>query len=154
MGPQEALDVDMALFDQLPWTVDLHIMVRPSLQEMQAHCSQWEPHILHFVGHGGTSNGQPYLLCYEGEETQGKQLFPGDLIYLFKRTVPRLIVLNACRSGQGQAPLPPTNVWLWQTPYTILANDSLTRVYSPSSLCRPTLKGKMQLPSCGNSTVN
>jgi hypothetical protein len=104
MGPDEALYVDNALFHQLPWMVDLHIMVRPSLEALQAHCHDWEPHIFHFVGHGGMSNGQPYLQCYEGEQAQGKQLIPSNLISLFGRTVPRLVVLNACRSGQGQVP--------------------------------------------------
>ncbi len=105
MGPDEALHIDAALFNHLPWMVDLHIMVRPSLEEMQTHCREWEPHILHFVGHGGVSNGQPYLLCYEKEQPIGIQLFPNGLINLFERTVPRLVILNACRSGQVQDPI-------------------------------------------------
>jgi hypothetical protein len=107
MGPDEALYVDAALFNQLPWMVDLHIMIRPSLEELQTHCREWEPHILHFVGHGGVSNGQPYLLCYEKEQSTGIQLSPNSLISVFERTVPRLVILNACRSGQVQDPLVP-----------------------------------------------
>lgn len=100
-GPDEALSVDAALFRLLPWMVDLHILIRPTISEVREWCQNWEPHILHFVGHGGaTAQGSPYLLLYQSAQADAARLDERALINLFQTRVPRLIVLNACRSGQ------------------------------------------------------
>ena len=100
-GPDEALSVDAALFKLLPWMVDLHILIRPTIAEVREWCESWEPHILHFVGHGGaTAEGSPYLLLYESGQTDATRIDQNAFINLFKAKVPRLVVLNACRSGQ------------------------------------------------------
>lgn len=97
-GPDEALGIDAALFKLLPWMVDLHIMIRPTLEEIKERCQKWEPHVLHFVGHGETINNEPYLLVYQ--RGQSEKLSQNAMINLFENKVPRLVVLNACRSGQ------------------------------------------------------
>ncbi len=101
-GPDEALSVDAALFNLLPWMVDLHILIRPTISEVREWCEDWEPHILHFVGHGGaTAGGNPYLQLYESGQANATRIDQNAFINLFKAKVPRLVVLNACRSGQA-----------------------------------------------------
>lgn len=101
MGPDEALSVDKALFRLLPWMVDLHILIRPTFGELQEWCENWEPHILHYVGHGETTaDGRPRLLLYERGMSDATPIDQDDMMNLFRRRVPRLVVLNACRSGQ------------------------------------------------------
>jgi hypothetical protein len=106
-GPDEALGIDAALFKLLPWMVDLHIMIRPTLEEIKERCQKWEPHVLHFVGHGETTNNEPYLRVYQ--RGQSETLSRNAMINLFGNKVPRLVVLNACRSGVADAMEEGTN---------------------------------------------
>ena len=100
-GPDEALGVDRALFKLLPWMVDLHVLTRPTTDEIQYWCEKWEPHVFHFVGHGGvTATGDPYLKLYERGKSGATLIDQDAMINLFGAKVPRLVVLNACRSGQ------------------------------------------------------
>jgi CHAT domain len=101
-GLEEALNVDAALFRLLPWMVDLHILIRPTIAEMREWCEDWEPHVFHYVGHGGaTAEGRPYLLIYEEGQAEATPIYQDAMINFFRRRVPRLVVLNACRSGQA-----------------------------------------------------
>lgn len=100
-GPDEALGVDHALFELLPWMVDLHVLICPTTDEIQYWCEKWDPHVLHFVGHGGaTAAGDPYLQLYEHGQPDAKLINQDAMINLFRSHVPRLVILNACRSGQ------------------------------------------------------
>lgn len=102
-GLDEALSVDAALFRLLPWMVNLHILIRPTISEVREWCENWEPHIFHFVGHGGATDDNPPRPClrlYEPGKVNFTDLDQNAMINLFKARVPRLVVLNACRSGQ------------------------------------------------------
>ncbi|HEX2913605.1 MAG TPA: CHAT domain-containing protein [Chloroflexia bacterium] len=100
MGPEEALRVDEALYLLLPWKVDLRVLVRPSFKETQDWLSEWQPHIFHYVGHGDFDGVNSYLKFYEPSQTDSIQIGPQTLANLFGNHPPRLVVLNACRSGQ------------------------------------------------------
>ena len=101
MGEEEAFLVDGALYRLLPWQVDLHVLVRPSLEELWEWCKAWKPHVFHFVGHGRFSEeeGTPYLVMHQ-DGGSAVEVPPDQLVEVFDRRVPRLAVLNACRSGQ------------------------------------------------------
>jgi hypothetical protein len=100
-GTDEALQVDQGLFRLLPWQVDVRVLVRPTLDELRRAFIDWQPQVFHFVGHGVVSNNTTYLLIAQDDaRTTPEEIDPGKLISLFGNQVPRLVVLNACRSGQ------------------------------------------------------
>jgi len=107
-GQEEALQVDQGLFPLLPWQVDLRVLVRPSVPLLSEWFAKWKPHVFHFVGHGRYNGNTPTLLLTQGDvEDAGSlpaELKPSDLLGLFQGGVPRLVVLNACRSGQNADP--------------------------------------------------
>jgi hypothetical protein len=99
-GPDEALRVDSALFELLPWKVDLRVLVRPTFKEVREWCNLWQPHVFHYVGHGGDSDTGPYLQFYEPGQVDTIPLDAAAMANFFTGGAPRLVVLNACRSGQ------------------------------------------------------
>ncbi len=100
MGPEEALKVDAALFKLLPWRVDLRVLVRPSFREVRDWCANWQPHVFHYVGHGGFNENGPYLQFFEPGQLDTIPIDPTAMANFFTGGAPRLVVLNACRSGQ------------------------------------------------------
>ena len=70
-------------------------------------CLQDGPwHVLHFIGHGGTETDRGGLLALEDETTGRSSLVSATrfarLLHAC-RPVPRLVVLNACQSGEAAA---------------------------------------------------
>lgn len=104
MGPLEALNVDAAFYRLLPWTVDVHVLVRPSFIEISEWCRDWKPHVVHYVGHGAFDfvRNQSVLRIYSATQQNSQLLIDGEQMLTFfgGGDRPRLVVLNACRSGQ------------------------------------------------------
>ena len=100
-APDEALQVDAALGQMLPWQVDMHVLILPSYADLRDWCRRWRPHVFHFVGHGDVQ-GEPVLLMEPkpGSSDVAQTLSTSALADLFPQEVPQLVILNACRSGQ------------------------------------------------------
>ncbi len=99
-GSDEALRVDAALFGLQPWKVDLRLMLYPAFKEVREACTQWQPHVFHYIGHGGYNEAGPYLKFFEPGKDEFIPLDGAAMSNFFQKGVPRLVVLNACRSGQ------------------------------------------------------
>lgn len=80
--------------------LDVHVLVRPTLQALADEMRASSPEILHIVGHGTTAApGEPAVLDIAGwplGQPEVAQLLVGS-----KR--PRLVILNTCWSGSGGA---------------------------------------------------
>jgi hypothetical protein len=80
----------------------------PTRNEIGEWCKQWRPHIVHFIGHGrfvkdgSGGSGQAKLLLKQLGANVVDELSPSDFSQLFP-TYPQLVILNACRSGQGHS---------------------------------------------------
>lgn len=76
--------------------VDAEFLCEPTKQELKDAFTRVRPHIFHFVGHGmnDPATGQASL------QMPGWLLRREDFINLI-RPMPRVVVLNACRSGVG-----------------------------------------------------
>jgi CHAT domain-containing protein len=75
--------------------------IRNAGQEaLRAHLRSYEPHVLHFMGHGGFHEQQGCLML----EDEGRAAAPmvASALSMTLRDLPslRLVVLNSCRSGQ------------------------------------------------------
>lgn len=122
MGPEEALQVDAAIHRLLPWKLDLRVLIRPTLRETLDWCAEWQPHIFHYIGHGDFDGEVSYLKFYDPGQPADIPLDPLALANFFRGGAPRLVILNACRSGQiGDAD--PTTY-----PASLRATQNLSKV--------------------------
>jgi len=81
---------------------DIEHCTKPSRDDLYAAIKAQQPHILHFIGHGVTVGGAG-ALRFEGTsegtwDWTARTIRQKDLPY-----VPRLVVLNACRTGGAAA---------------------------------------------------
>lgn len=122
MGPEEALQVDAAIYRLLPWKLDLRVLVRPTLRETLDWCAEWQPHIFHYIGHGDFDGEVSYLKFYDPNQPSDIPLDPLAMANFFRGGAPRLVILNACRSGQVGDADPATN------PNSLRATQNLSKV--------------------------
>jgi hypothetical protein len=82
---------------------DFHVeyLVAPTKEEFDAAYTEVDPHVLHVVAHGEQSYGETVLSLRAGEEGAWSL----TRVHVANRlpSYPRLVVLNACRSGAGSA---------------------------------------------------
>jgi hypothetical protein len=76
--------------------VDVDVCHRPSRPALAALCRERRPHILHFIGHG-TSGALEF--APEGDR-EGWSWGAAQLARDLQGWIPRLVVLNACRSAE------------------------------------------------------
>lgn len=101
----EVMLVDIALHRRMPWQIDTHVLVQPTLMYLRDWCRRWKPHVFHFVGHATVFDEPALVLQMPPQVSPGKKppndmlLSIGDVADLFA-AMPQLIILNACRTGQ------------------------------------------------------
>jgi hypothetical protein len=74
----------------------------PSREELLERVRQLRPHVFHFIGHGRLSPGTdvPVLELINAATGTPWELEHDDVLNGFKQAVPRLVVLNACRTSE------------------------------------------------------
>ena len=88
---------------------------------------KFNPHILHFVGHGGFEvalDGYPSqgFLCFQGEDDLSDPMTADDLAVLLRNSSVRLAVMTACSSAKP-APMNPAGL----NPYDTLAFEGVAQ---------------------------
>ncbi len=80
---------------------DVEILERPSAARLAQVLGEFEPHILHFVGHGtAASHGAKAALeMWDDEQQQGWSWTSTEIFQRLQLAPPRLAFINACRSA-------------------------------------------------------
>ncbi|WP_324828783.1 CHAT domain-containing protein [Qipengyuania zhejiangensis] len=75
--------------------------------QLRRTINEWQPHIIHYIGHSGFADGEGYLALETGEEGTGDKLKAETFRNMLLNRRPWLVVLNSCQSGQtsGEAPM-------------------------------------------------
>ena len=116
----EPQDQDLAVDDELDaivgalrevtgrWHVD--VLVKPTLAVLRSVLEDLRPHVLHVIAHGAVSAGSAVLVIPVDEQNVW-ELTTDDVANLLPSPAPRLVVLNACRSGAAGAGAGLTASW-------------------------------------------
>ncbi|MFD0201958.1 MULTISPECIES: CHAT domain-containing protein [Saccharothrix] len=76
-------------------------LIAPRWQEVKLAYQRLRPHVLHFIGHATTHDGEPELLLHPaGSDTRDDGITARDIREL--RPAPRLAILNACRPASSR----------------------------------------------------
>jgi len=99
--------------------VDLKVLHNPNPAEIRSHCSgqpdAFNPHIFHFIGHGGLEDNEPCLRLYDAQTGQDTVWTATDIQGLFAGAwKSRFVFVNACRSSDHsqEIALSVTNAFL------------------------------------------
>ncbi|QZD87557.1 CHAT domain-containing protein [Qipengyuania psychrotolerans] len=79
-------------------------------EDFRQTLSEWQPHVIHYIGHSGFKDGAGYLAFETGEEGVGDKLSAETLRNMLLNYRPWLVVLNSCQSGQTSADEPMAGV--------------------------------------------
>jgi CHAT domain len=96
---QELIDLEDALV-RLCAHVDIEVLDRPTPRKLSDTLAQRRPHILHFIGHGVETDGAGALRIENGDGTWD---WKAQTIRQGLNHPPRLVILNACRTGGAAA---------------------------------------------------
>ncbi|XVU27304.1 CHAT domain-containing protein [Actinoplanes sp. CA-054009] len=86
-----------------PWRAHAEVLIEPDKAEFYRRVDELRPHVLHFIGHGHYSPGTttPVLDFRHPDGGEGWELSGQDIRSGLLTWMPRVLVLNACRSGQA-----------------------------------------------------
>lgn len=78
--------------------VELKIIDHATRRDLRTHFRRYDPHILHFIGHGMVKNGDGALVL---EDNSGKAttVDADDMFVLARSSSVRLVVLSACKTA-------------------------------------------------------
>jgi hypothetical protein len=102
---QEVQEIENA-FRPFRRMVEMEVLEGPSQEKLEYAFMTFRPHVFHFIGHGKADpgSGQPMLEIVEKTTNQPWPWQKAQINALFQRLtakgVPRLVFLNACRSGE------------------------------------------------------
>ena len=78
----------------------LKVLLRPDPDVIEGALKTFQPHILHFVGHGNVdTNGDPVIEVWSQTANVNESWAPQRIQAVFSQSPPRLVVLNACRTA-------------------------------------------------------
>lgn len=105
IGWREEVEGLRVLFRSNPEAIDLEVSLRPSRKELADLCKLFRPHIVHFIGHGGTSpSDEAGLQFADGNNIRWWTVTEIVRDLRTKPWRPRLLFLNACRTADAGAP--------------------------------------------------
>lgn len=78
--------------------VELKVIEHATRRELRTHFRRYDPHILHFVGHGMVENGDGALLL-EDNNGNASSVDANDMYVLARSSSVRLVVLSACQTA-------------------------------------------------------
>lgn len=79
--------------------VEARVVTQPTGDELVEQFQRYRPHIFHFIGHTVSIQNKPALLFAGKDGASNWTLGHDDVPRFVNKWVPRLVVLNACRSG-------------------------------------------------------
>jgi hypothetical protein len=97
---REEIDYVTDGFRRVCGLVDLEVAWLPSRGDIRDMCKMIQPHVFHFVGHGGVDQELGGYLRLEQAEGPADQWTAAHIRSDLSRCAVRLAVLNACQSGQ------------------------------------------------------
>jgi hypothetical protein len=97
----DELDAVMRALCRQPADFDVEYLVAPTEGEFNTVYADVQPHVLHVVAHGEQSSGETVLSLRTGEV--GAWSLTRFQVANVLPSCPRLVVLNACRTGFGDA---------------------------------------------------
>lgn len=104
--PQLAAQAEVAAIQralaELPWRAHTEVLVEPSSDDFYKRIEQLQPHVLHFTGHGRYAPGtnSPVLDLTDALTGIGWTLSAMEIRAGLLNWVPRVMVLNACRTAE------------------------------------------------------
>ncbi len=78
--------------------VELRIIEHTTRRDLRTHFRRYDPHILHFLGHGMVENGDGALVL-EDNEGNASTVDADDMYVLARSSSVRLVVLSACKTA-------------------------------------------------------
>jgi CHAT domain-containing protein/AAA ATPase-like protein len=93
----DELDAIVGALRDVPGRWHVHLLVKPTLAVMRSVLEDLRPHVLHVIAHG-TVTADSAVLVIPVDEQNPWELTTADVANL-PSPAPRLVVLNACRSG-------------------------------------------------------
>ena len=96
---EEELDELPEAFRKICGLVDVEFLLQPSRTAIRDMCHEMSPHVIHVMAHGDLDGGGNACLLIEDKAAGGAwQWTAPDIPEDLPATLPRLVVLNACRS--------------------------------------------------------
>jgi hypothetical protein len=94
-------------------TVDVEICLRPKDERELVQAYEFRPHVLHFIGHCSTSQGEAGLM-FKGADGISWPWTASAIRVAIETAdwLPRFVFVNACRSGENRMP-PGESRWAW-----------------------------------------
>ncbi len=94
----DELDAIMGALREVPGRWHVELCVKPTLAALRSALEDLRPHILHVIAHGAVASGSAVLVIPIDDQNSW-ELTTADVANLLPSPPPRLVVLNACRSG-------------------------------------------------------
>jgi CHAT domain len=82
--------------------IDWEVLWNPTRAEISDALTTYQPHIFHFIGHGGESANNPVLELWDREERTNKDWTLMDISAALTNHTPRFAFINSCRSNDPQ----------------------------------------------------
>lgn len=118
---EEELDAIHRCVRDKPGSWHVQVITGPTMSELRQCYNDFDPHILHVIGHSGRPNDQVVLrMVPEGGRPWG--LTVEDVLEL-PTPAPRLVVLNCCRSSEAGASGEPT--WTFSDAFLTLGSAAV-----------------------------
>ncbi len=86
--------------------VEIQTIPHATRRELRVTCRKFDPHILHFIGHGTVKPNGEGALALEGDSGETQLIDSQDMYLILQGSSTRLVVLNACQTaaqGAGEA---------------------------------------------------
>jgi len=96
--------------------VDVKVVFQTTRRKLFDNFNSFDPHILHFIGHGELNNKGEGALILENEAGKSESVDAKKMLVLLQNSNVKLVILNACEtaaSGEGKAfmGVAPRLVW-------------------------------------------
>jgi hypothetical protein len=118
---EKELDAIHRCVREKPGSWHVQVITGPTLPELRQCYGDFDPHILHVIGHSGKPDNQ-VVLRMKPEGQQPWELSVEDVLGL-PTPAPRLVVLNCCRTSQAGAAAEPT--WTFSDAFLTLGSAAV-----------------------------
>ncbi|MET0382405.1 MAG: CHAT domain-containing protein [Burkholderiaceae bacterium] len=142
-APTIAADDEMHALERLLATralrheVEYDVLEHPTIQQIVEACKLVRPHVLHIIGHAQSATGGGDLLLWQpaaaGRPEGSVRWNAGTIKNMMEEIAPRLVFLNACRSG-ATAPAPAGPRPIMSLPPAFLPAGSVGGVGMPGAV--------------------
>lgn len=120
IGAQQEIDRIEEALRPVKWLVDVYVCEQATLDELERVCTEFKPHVFHYIGHGGVRQtnlgGVPRTDSYvvlQNDDGKDSTWMPSQIATSLTvwGCVPRLAFVNACRSDNASTLEDQTTSW-------------------------------------------